>query len=149
VPLLPLLLHTVSQKPPSDEELEALLKLAESPAQPGDKIEPMDSVNHWILALGIKPGNDKVRAHTLWYCYQKWAKEPVTANYFYKCIKKLIGSQYRQSDKYHYYRLDKSALGLTEEEEADINAARRSIRHRELSIGVMRRENGYTRKKPR
>lgn len=120
---------------PSLDELDELLKLAESETYEEDTQSKNDIVA-FLSTFQIKPGPNIIRLQLLYELYSLWSKNPITKNRFGKELNKFL-----ISSAHHTYRLNaaafklsKKAYDLLQEKTCDKTKSKKYKRHFEAFI---------------
>jgi hypothetical protein len=95
-----------------DEEFEKLLKLAQMGLKPKSDTyddtevaqEGLNEAQKFIAAFSLRKGKNKVPLATVYTCYKKWAKEPLSKKKFLAEFGLLFIP--KRTDQYRFYHLN-------------------------------------------
>lgn len=87
-----------------DKDLEQLIAIAQQKPEEGET--ELSEVERFVIAHGIKEGEEKVLSFRAWYLYYNWSPAPITIKMFNKGMCKLFKRQQCNRSSYRFFLLN-------------------------------------------
>lgn len=96
-----------------DEEIQKLLELVSGKPKTVEEARPLNEIERFVMACGIKAGTSRVLNMIIYDLYKTWAKKPMGRKKFGEMFVKLF--RQRRVAGVRFYELDRTPFNLTQE----------------------------------